>query len=73
MAASPIMTDTDTSGIYVCLATFASRTRRSDRRSTVSNVIGIVIAVTVSISITFDDELGEELNAAVAGSNRSDW
>jgi len=27
--------------------------------------------VTVSISITFDDELGEELNAAVAGSNRS--
>jgi metal-responsive CopG/Arc/MetJ family transcriptional regulator len=27
--------------------------------------------VTVSISITLDDELGEELNAAVAGSNRS--
>jgi metal-responsive CopG/Arc/MetJ family transcriptional regulator len=27
--------------------------------------------MTVSISITLDDELGEELNAAVAGSNRS--
>jgi metal-responsive CopG/Arc/MetJ family transcriptional regulator len=27
--------------------------------------------VTVSITITLDDELGEELNAAVAGSNRS--
>jgi metal-responsive CopG/Arc/MetJ family transcriptional regulator len=27
--------------------------------------------VTVSISITLDDELGEELNTAVAGSNRS--
>jgi len=25
----------------------------------------------MSISITLDDELGEELNAAVAGSNRS--
>jgi metal-responsive CopG/Arc/MetJ family transcriptional regulator len=29
--------------------------------------------VTVSISITLDDELGEELNAAVAGSNRSSF
>lgn len=29
------------------------------------------MGVTVSISITLDDELGEELNAAVAGSNRS--
>jgi metal-responsive CopG/Arc/MetJ family transcriptional regulator len=27
--------------------------------------------MTVSISVTLDDELGEELNAAVAGSNRS--
>jgi metal-responsive CopG/Arc/MetJ family transcriptional regulator len=27
--------------------------------------------VTTSISITLDDDLGEELNAAVAGSNRS--
>ncbi|GIF26882.1 metal-responsive CopG/Arc/MetJ family transcriptional regulator [Actinoplanes tereljensis] len=27
--------------------------------------------MTVSISITLDDDLGEELNAAVAGSNRS--
>jgi metal-responsive CopG/Arc/MetJ family transcriptional regulator len=27
--------------------------------------------VTLSISITLDDELGDELNAAVAGSNRS--
>ena len=27
--------------------------------------------MTVSISITLDDELGEELNAAVAGNNRS--
>ncbi len=27
--------------------------------------------MTVSISITLDDELSEELNAAVAGSNRS--
>jgi predicted transcriptional regulator len=31
----------------------------------------VASAVTVSISITLDDELGEELNAAVAGSNRS--
>jgi predicted transcriptional regulator len=35
------------------------------------NVVGSVSDVTVSISITLDDELGEELNAAVAGSNRS--
>ena len=35
------------------------------------SVIGSVTDVTVSISITLDDELGEELNAAVAGSNRS--
>lgn len=27
--------------------------------------------MTVSISITLDDELGDQLNAAVAGSNRS--
>ncbi|GIM95250.1 CopG family ribbon-helix-helix protein [Paractinoplanes toevensis] len=27
--------------------------------------------MTVSISITLDDDLGEELNAAVAGANRS--
>jgi metal-responsive CopG/Arc/MetJ family transcriptional regulator len=27
--------------------------------------------VTISISVTLDDELGEELDAAVAGSNRS--
>lgn len=27
--------------------------------------------MTTSISITLDDDLGEELNAAVAGSNRS--
>lgn len=27
--------------------------------------------MTISISITLDDELGDELNAAVAGSNRS--
>lgn len=27
--------------------------------------------MTVSISITLDDELGDELNAAVAGGNRS--
>jgi metal-responsive CopG/Arc/MetJ family transcriptional regulator len=27
--------------------------------------------MTVSISVTLDDELGDELNAAVAGSNRS--
>jgi metal-responsive CopG/Arc/MetJ family transcriptional regulator len=27
--------------------------------------------VTVSISITLDDDLGDELNEAVAGSNRS--
>jgi metal-responsive CopG/Arc/MetJ family transcriptional regulator len=31
----------------------------------------IVCCVTVSISITLDDELGEELNGAVAGANRS--
>ena len=30
-----------------------------------------VVDVTISISITLDDELGEDLNAAVAGSNRS--
>ena len=35
------------------------------------SVVGSVTDVTVSISITLDDELGEELNAAVAGSNRS--
>jgi hypothetical protein len=35
------------------------------------HVVDIVSDVTVSISITLDDELGEELNAAVAGSNRS--
>jgi metal-responsive CopG/Arc/MetJ family transcriptional regulator len=27
--------------------------------------------MTVSISVTLDDELGDELNAAVAGANRS--
>jgi len=36
-----------------------------------SSVVGSVADVTVSISITLDDELGDELNAAVAGSNRS--
>jgi predicted transcriptional regulator len=35
------------------------------------SVTGIVPGMTVSISITLDDELGEELNAAVAGSNHS--
>jgi len=34
-------------------------------------VIDSVAGMTVSISVTLDDELGEELNAAVAGSNRS--
>jgi predicted transcriptional regulator len=34
-------------------------------------VAGNIADVTVSISITLDDELGEELNVAVAGSNRS--
>jgi predicted transcriptional regulator len=32
---------------------------------------GSVADVTMSISITLDDELGAELNAAVAGNNRS--
>jgi len=36
-----------------------------------ASVAGSVANVTVSISITLDDELGEELNAAVAGRNRS--
>jgi predicted transcriptional regulator len=36
-----------------------------------SNVVGRVAGVTISISITLDDELGAELNAAVAGGNRS--
>jgi predicted transcriptional regulator len=36
-----------------------------------SSVVANVAGVTVSISITLDDELGDELNAAVAGSNRS--
>jgi predicted transcriptional regulator len=34
-------------------------------------VIDSLPDMTVSISITLDDELSEELNAAVAGSNRS--
>jgi hypothetical protein len=30
-----------------------------------------VVEMTVSISVTLDDDLGDELNTAVAGSNRS--
>jgi predicted transcriptional regulator len=41
------------------------------RNRVASSVVDNVVGVTVSISITLDDELGEELNAAVAGSNRS--
>src|SRR5262249_18257626 len=51
----------------------AASRRPADRISYRANngVDGSVSDVTVSISITLDDELGEELNAAVAGSNRS--
>jgi Arc/MetJ-type ribon-helix-helix transcriptional regulator len=37
----------------------------------VSVVLGSIADVTMSISITLDDELGDELNTAVAGGNRS--
>ncbi len=46
-------------------------TRRAVGNRVGSRVVGIVGDVTVSISITLDDELSEELNAVVAGSNRS--
>lgn len=35
------------------------------------SVVHRIAGVAVSISITLDDELGEELNAAVAGKSRS--
>jgi hypothetical protein len=35
------------------------------------NITGNMPDVTVSISITLDDELGDDLNAATAGGNRS--
>jgi hypothetical protein len=45
--------------------------RTNNAYRAVGGVVGSVSDVTVSISITLDDELGEELDAAVAGSNRS--
>lgn len=35
------------------------------------NILDIVRGMTMSISITLDDELGQELNNATAGGNRS--
>ena len=36
-----------------------------------NTIVDSVSGVTVSISITLDDELGDDLNAAAAGGNRS--
>jgi predicted transcriptional regulator len=39
--------------------------------SVIDTIVGSVAAVTISISITLDDDLGQDLNTAAAGGNRS--